>query len=293
MLGALPPEPGKQTEQLSPSLKVTTLENERLRDEENYLREYEAVFTDSVSSWINPEILDPCVVRGRIELPPRRGARYVAAIDRATRHNDFALVIAELSPEQKVIQALVRRWRGTKKAPIPYELVLGEIKSAFEADEINAVIGDQYYCDSIGQHLLKLGIIHKVSVIGPQTRSKRFANLKHLLVQMNIELLDDPDLLRELRNLQELKTERGQIDVRPSPGTRDDSAVALAVAGNHLTKLDEVRVPFLIGNIPTSDRFSTIIRRTVRTQPSVQTVDATLVCSLPAGVSKPSVFLGR
>jgi hypothetical protein len=129
------------------------------RDEENYQREYLAIFTDSINRWISPEILDPCIVRGRTEVPPRRGARYVAAIDPATRHDDFALVIVELSPEKKMVQALVRRWRGTKKSPLQYELVLGEIENILDGYEINSVIGDQHYCDAIDQHLLKLGII--------------------------------------------------------------------------------------------------------------------------------------
>jgi hypothetical protein len=227
---------------MNPTIDVTILEREKRRNEENYRREYLAEFTDSINSWIIPEILDPCVVRGRAEVRPRRGARYVAAIDPATRHNDFALVIVEFSPEEKVILARVARWRGTKKAPLAYEFVLGEIKSILDGYEINSVIGDQYYCDAIGQHLLKLDIFYEVSVFGPQTRAKIFANLKHLLVQRKIELLDDPELLYEFRSLQELKTERGQIDVRPGPGMRDDSAVAVAMAANELTK-PELRCP--------------------------------------------------
>jgi hypothetical protein len=101
---------------------------------------------------------------------------------------------------------------------------------------INSVTGDQYYCDAIGQHLLKLGVFYEVHTFGPQTRANIFSNLKHLLVQRKIELLDDPELLRELHSLQEIKTERGQIDVRTSGNMRDDSAVAVALAASLLAK---------------------------------------------------------
>jgi hypothetical protein len=224
--------------QMNPTIDMTEIENERRRDEENCLREYFAEFTDSVKSWIDSETLDLCIVRGRTEVLPRRGARYVAAIDPATRHNDFALVIVELSVENKVIQVLVRRWRGTKKAPLPYERVLGEIKSILDQYEINTVIGDQHCCDAIAQHLLKLGIIYEVSFFSQQTRAKIFTNLKHRLGQGTIELLDEPTGLGELRSLQLLTSERGQTDVRSSPGLRDDSAVALALAVNEATKLE-------------------------------------------------------
>lgn len=229
---------------MNPTIDVKMLAREQRRNEENYRREYLAEFTDSINSWIIPEILDPCIVRGRVEVPPRRGVRYAAAIDPASRHNDFALAILEFSPDEKVILAHLSRWRGTSKAPVPYDHVLGEIKSILDQFEINSVTGDQYYCDVISQNLLKLGISYEISVFGPQTRGKIFANLKHLLVQKKIELLDNLELLSELRSLQEVKTERGQIDIRPGLGMRDDLAVAVALATSELMK-QEPNMPSL------------------------------------------------
>jgi hypothetical protein len=65
---------------------------------------------------------------------------------------------------------------------------------------------------------------------------------KHLLVQGKIEILDDVELLRELRNLREEKTPRGQIDVRPATGN-DDAAVALALAVNEAVT-PKIQLPF-------------------------------------------------
>lgn len=111
------------------------------------------------------------------------------------------------------------------------ESVLDQIKQILESYGINSVTGDQYYCDAIGQHLWKLGIVYKVFNSSSQTRGKFFMQLKHLLRQRIIELLDGVELLRELRNLHEEKTTRGQIEVRPSTGN-DDTPVALALAIN-------------------------------------------------------------
>ena len=55
--------------------------------------------------------------------------------------------------------------------------------------------------------------------------------MTQVLVQGEMEILDDVELLRELRNLREEKTPRGQIDIRPTTGN-DDTAVALALAVN-------------------------------------------------------------
>lgn len=103
--------------------------------------------------------------------------------------------------------------------------VLAEIKSILDDYGINSAVGDQFCSDVIRQDLLELGISYEICTFGPQTRAMIFTNLKHLLVQSKIELLEDPEQLRQLRNLREERTDRGQIDVRPSGGMKDDLAV--------------------------------------------------------------------
>ena len=199
--------------------------------EEKYRREYLAQFTDDVNGWIVPEILDPCIVRGRRQLPRCPDMNYIAAIDPASRKNDFALAIVHRLPNGMIVVDRVERWAGTKKFPLPFESVLDQNKEILESYGINSVTGDQYYCDAISQQLLNLGIVYKIFTFGSQTRGTLSTQLKHLLVQGKIGILDDVELLRELRNLREEKTPRGQIDVRPATGN-DDAAVALALAVN-------------------------------------------------------------
>jgi hypothetical protein len=42
------------------------LEHERERNLEQYKREYSAEFVENVVSWIDPEVLDPCIIPGQI-----------------------------------------------------------------------------------------------------------------------------------------------------------------------------------------------------------------------------------
>ena len=202
---------------VTPEMKM--VKSERQRSEEKYRREYLAEFTDAVNGWIVPEILDPCIARGRRELPYHPDMHYVAAIDPASRKNDFALAIVHRLADGTVVVDKVARWAGTKNFPLPFEPVLDHIKQILESYGINSVTGDQYYCDAIGEHLLKLGIVYKVFNFGSQTRGKLFAQLKHLLVQGKIEILDDVELLRELRNLREKLRQRVRSMFGPLPGT--------------------------------------------------------------------------
>ena len=57
------------TQEMNPTIKTSFLDHERTRNEEQFRREYLAEFTDSISGWIGPEVLDSCVVRGRIAFP--------------------------------------------------------------------------------------------------------------------------------------------------------------------------------------------------------------------------------
>lgn len=94
---------------------------------------------------------------------------------------------------------------------------------------------------------MKLSLFYKISPFGAHTWATIFGNLKHLLVQKKIELLDDSTLIPQFRNLREEKTERGQIDIRPIGRARDDLAVAVALAANELTKEVLASAPFELG----------------------------------------------
>ena len=222
------------------------VKSERRRSEENYRREYLAQFTDSISGWVPAEILDPCIARGRVQLPRQQGLNYVATLDPASRGHNFALVIVHQVPDGTVVVDLVRIWTGSTKVPLPFEGVLNEIKIILESYGISSAVGDQFNCDSIQQYLQKIGIMYEINVFGAQMRTQLFSGLKHLMVQGKIEILDDKALLQQLRNLTEERSERGQIDVRPSSG-KDDQAVALALAVSEVMKY---RPPDVFDSVP-------------------------------------------
>ncbi len=69
----------------------------------------------------------------------------------------------------------------------------------------------------------------------------------HIFVQRRIELLDNPELIRQLRSLEEQKTDRGQVDIRPSGRTKDDLAVAAALAASQLVRRPSPLPPMRLG----------------------------------------------
>jgi hypothetical protein len=230
--------------EMNPTLQPSVLEQERRLDEENFRREFLAEFTDQIAAWVVPDVLDPCIVRGRTQLPRVEDASYVVAVDPALKHNDFALAVLHKTADGLVVDR-VARWAGTKKAPLGYEWVCGEIARIADEYGTREVWGDQYCAAVIRQYFDKLGIRYHEYTFGAHTRSDLFGNLRHLLVQRKIELLDEPVLLRELRALEERSTPNGNIDIRPSHSQKDDVAVAVALAAFELTKQRPPREPWV------------------------------------------------
>ncbi len=150
-------------------------------------------------------MLDPCVVSGRTQLPRVDNATYVVAIDPAFRQSDFALAILHRTREGSIVVDRVANWTGTKKAPLGFESICQEIARIVKLYGIRDVVGDQYCFPVIREYFDTLGIRYREYTFGAHTRAELFGNLRALLTQRKIELLDEPTLLRQLRALEECK----------------------------------------------------------------------------------------
>jgi hypothetical protein len=238
------------TAEMNPTISSEFLYKEAQRDPGSFLREYLAQFTDQIEGWIRPEILDQCVTKSCTERPPVGSAIYAAAVDPAFKGNDFALAIAHIQDGVIIVDYVVS-WTGTREAPLGYEQVCGVIAGIVKAYGLNVMVGDQHCAPILQQQFQKLGIVYREFTFGSGTRLDLFVNLKHLLHQRKIHLLDKPELLRQLRALEEHSTPRGNIDVRPAYRCKDDLAVAVAVVAYQLSKMDlRPTLPIYLGEPP-------------------------------------------
>ncbi len=217
------------TSLMNPAIKASELERYRKKDEQKYLREFNAEFTEDLTAWIDREMLDRCVVRGRKELPPIRNVSYAAAIDPAFSHDDFVLIISHVLPDGTIVVDLVIRWRGTKRTPVNFDVSFSLKLKCISIDTASVeLVGDQYCYEIIRQQFLKLGIEYRQCRFGSHTRAEIFGNLKHLVIQRKIELPDNPELLEQLRSLEEQALDGGRIDFQTLGRMRDDLAFVLA-----------------------------------------------------------------
>jgi hypothetical protein len=217
------------TKELNPTISVEYLEAERKRSLANYKREFLAEFVDSVVSWIEPEVLARCVIKDRKELPPLPGATYAAAIDPGFKKSDFAMALAHHAGEGLIVLDCVPFWTGSKQAPLGFQWVCGQVAGILRQFGINVLQGDQFAAVAIKQEFLKIGIIYDEFTFSRNTRAQLFSNLRHVIEQQRIELLEHPELLQQLRSLEEHRSADGNVDIRPVHGQKDDLAVVLAL----------------------------------------------------------------
>ena len=227
---------------MNPHVSAELLEQERERSLERFKREFLAEFTDNVVSWIAPEYLDACIVPDRRQLPRVSDGIYVAAVDPAFKQSDFALAIAHRTSAGLIVIDRIARWTGSTKAPLGFERVCREIAEILREYEINNLQGDQLAAAIIQQEFLKLNITYKEMTFNRQTRVRIFNNFKHLLQQRKIELLDQPEPLRQLRSLEESLASDGSIDVRPDYG-KDDLAIVLGMCALELSQSSYIQLP--------------------------------------------------
>jgi hypothetical protein len=224
---------------------ITTdrLEKERRLDPARFAREYEAEFAEDVDAFLPGAWVDQAVTLGRHELPRCANFRYVAAVDPSGGSADaftLAIVHAEgKESDRRIVQDVMRGWkmRGNESANL--EAIVKEIAGICKRYRLSSVTGDRYAAAWVRERFRAEGIRYeepeaKVPNEPDTTRyldkSLAYLEIEPLFAQGRIELLDHPELARELKFLERRPRAGGRTLVDHPAGGHDDHANALALA---------------------------------------------------------------
>jgi hypothetical protein len=231
---------------MNPTVPTSFLEREQRRDPENYEREYEATFTEAISSFLPAEAIAECVIPGRAETGPPDTHRhtYLAAIDAAFKGDRFTFCVAhrDIDGSGKVIIDYLTGWQGTRREPVRLRDILPEIQAKCREFEICNVYADQYGSAPIGEALREFDLFLQEVTFTQQSKADIYGTLRTLIVDRKIELLDHSELLKELRQLELELLPGGMARVgHPSRhGAHDDYADVVALTSKQLY---EMRIP--------------------------------------------------
>ena len=235
------------SKEMNPTIPDDFLKEEERKNKEDFRREYLAEFTDSVLGWITWEMLEPCVVRGCRELPRVSNGTYVAAVDPAFRESEFGFAILHRSDSGHITVPFAARWTPTHNSPLNLESISVQINDILRRFVINSLVGDQYCFPILREHFEKLGIFYREFSFGPHTRASIYGNLRQLMGQQKLSLVDHPDLIRQLISLEQIRAANGNTDIRPPRSLKDDIAIAVAVAAFELSRVPQCSIGPILG----------------------------------------------
>ena len=224
---------------MNPTLAPDYLQKMEQDDPEAYRSEVLGEFRAGVSTFFDPDTLNACIDDGIRERSSQPGTQYYAFLDSASGTGKDALVIALAHKDgTQGILDVIRSYHP----PFNPSSVIAEVSALCKRYGIHTVTGDRYapgfVIEAFSSHDLKYAF-------SEHTRSDLYLELLPLVNAERVRLLDDPELLRELRGLERRRGTSGRDKVDHRPGFHDDRANAATGA---LVRVLHYREPlFFIG----------------------------------------------
>jgi hypothetical protein len=216
---------------MNPSLKESRLEREHRLDPQRFAREYEAEFAEDLESFLPTAWVEQAVMPGRHELAPLTGTHYAGGCDATglgSGPGADAFTVSICHCENGVfIQDVCRGWKKSRTNNIDLDGIVAEIAAILRRYHMHEVFGDRYSGQWVVESFRKAGISYHQT---DQDKSCYYLEMEPLFAQGKIEILDHPELARELRLLERRSRSGGKVCVDHPRGSHDDYANSLAIA---------------------------------------------------------------
>jgi hypothetical protein len=224
---------------MNPTITFARLERERRLDPQRFAREYEAEFAEDISAFLSGAWVDAAVSPGVFERAPQPGLAYVGGCDPTGGGLDaftLAVVHGEGQGARRVVQDVCRGWSKPRGAQANLEGAVQEIAAVLRRYGLSRVHGDRYGRGWVREAFARSGITYTDATLVRDgatvylDRSSAYLECEPLFATGAITLIDHPQLLRELRNLERRPSPGGRDRVDHPRGQHDDYANALALA---------------------------------------------------------------
>jgi hypothetical protein len=210
---------------MNPTLPTDYLARMREDDPEAYRSEVLGEFRQGLSTLLDPAAIDACVVSDRRELPPVSRFAYRAFADPSGGRGDaFTVAIGHVEghgDSARAVLDVLRSW----SPPFDPSRVIGEAGELLKRYRVADVTGDRYSGEFVVSEFRRHGIAY---LTAEKDRSALYLALLSTVNSGRVELLDVPELLRELRTLERRTAPGGRDRVDHPRGAHDDQANSVA-----------------------------------------------------------------
>jgi hypothetical protein len=188
---------------MNPTIKADRLDRERRLDPSRFAREYEAEFSEDVDSFLPGAWVEQAVVSGRHELAAQPGMKYVAACDTSSGGADgFTMSVVHSEGQdtgQKIVQDLMKGWSRSKSGTVDLERTVKQVAEILKRYKLDEITGDRYAAGWVRERFQAEGLRYQDA---KKDKSQVYLEAEPLSAQGPIEILDHPQLVRELKILE-------------------------------------------------------------------------------------------
>jgi hypothetical protein len=208
---------------LNPTLDKAIIDKALEDDPAAARAEWLGEFRDDIASFVDPEAIDACVVRGRRELPRIVGASYYAFVDPSGGSSDsMTLAIVHRDGDRLVLDCLRER-----RPPFSPDDVTREFADTLKSYGVATVFGDRYAGEWPRERFRANGITYEPC---EEPKSQLYQSLLPTINAGRIELLDHSRLVAQLTGLERRTARGGRDSIDHAPNAQDDLANAVAGA---------------------------------------------------------------
>lgn len=148
----------KPTWEMRPNISKYFLETEKNKNPYVFQCEYGAEFYEVIDAFLNPRKIDGCFVGGENQLTWTPGPwDYFIAMDPATKHNSYSVVLAHMEGTQPVID-YITKFEPVKGKPVQISEVEDHVREICDAYPVLKLGIDQHQSASTIQKFKKEGL---------------------------------------------------------------------------------------------------------------------------------------
>ncbi len=218
------------TSTMNPTIDEEFIRQELERDPDAGRAEWMAQFREDVEAAFPMEMVEACVIPGRVELPAAESVFYKKFADPSGgRRDPWALAVGHVRADGIVVVDLLKTW----PAPFDPSVVTEECASIIKAYGDPKVEGDNFGAEWPVEQFWKHGVEYTQS---KKVKSDLYLSLIPALCSKKVELPDHRRLMQEFRGLERRRGRSGKDSI-DNPRGHDD--LANVVAGLVHSLIDE------------------------------------------------------
>lgn len=232
---------------MNPSINGVLLWLEKKRDEQKFNREYGCEFLEAAGALIPSELIDKAVCRGVPCFAHSNAIHAVAGLDPSSKGTDsFGFALAHKSNDGRIALDYCQQWKPPGAGRfLDYGTVLPEIFHQMTQYNATRAYSDQICAAALAAEFAKKDFeFTQVSTYGTRA-ADLYRTVRQLFIAGKVDLPDNPELISQLKKLEEVLSEGGKSVVQARSG-HDDLAVAACLAIFEASLQEDYREPMVV-----------------------------------------------